>query len=99
MIGQQVEHPQFGQGQMNMHITETLRGYARASAFIEQERRARLASMTIEESRAIFNELVEGWDAVAKNEQGLERLDDWRLETTMAVRIAFTHLAKENRLL
>jgi hypothetical protein len=84
---------------MNSQITEILRGYARATAFIEQERRARLASMTSEESKAIFNELVAGWEAVAAREQGLERLDSWRLETILAVRAAFTKLAKANGLL
>ncbi len=58
----------------------------------------RLASMTPEESRAIFNDLVAGWEAVAQNEQRLARLDSWRLETMIAVRTAFLKLAQENGL-
>ena len=84
---------------MNSQIAEMMRGYARANAFTEQERIARLAAMTPQESKAMFDELVAGWEAVAKNEQGLERLDSWRWETMIAVRTAFLKLAQENGLL
>ena len=43
---------------MNKQIAETLAGYARAAEYLEKERRERLAKITVEESRAIFDELV-----------------------------------------
>ncbi|MBE2201775.1 MAG: hypothetical protein IAE79_24405 [Anaerolinea sp.] len=54
--------------------------------------------MAVKESQAIFNELVEGWESVVKSERGLDRLDRWRLETTLVVRIAFLRLAEEKGL-
>ena len=79
---------------MNSQIAEMVRGYARADVFMERERMARLAAMTPEESRAIFDELTAAWDAVADNETGLERLAEWRLETVLAVRAAFQKMAE-----
>lgn len=83
---------------MNEQIVTILQRYSRGNAFIEQERIARLASMAVKESQAIFNELVEGWESVVKSERGLDRLDRWRLETTLVVRIAFLRLAEEKGL-
>ena len=74
-------------------IRETLAGYARANEVIENERMERLARMTSEQARAIFDELVETWWASAARE-GSERLDLWRAETLIAVRRAFEQLAR-----
>ena len=74
-------------------IQEALAGYARANEVIENERRERLALMTPEQSRAIYDDLVETWWASASRE-GSERLDLWRAETLIAVRRAFEQLAR-----
>ena len=60
---------------------------------IENERMERLARMTPEQARAIYDELVETWWGSASRE-GSERLDLWRAETLIAVRRAFEQLAR-----
>ena len=74
-------------------IREALAGYARANEVIENERMDRLARMTAEQARAIYDELVETWWGSASRE-GSERLDLWRAETLIAVRRAFEQLAR-----
>ena len=74
-------------------IREALAGYARANEVIENERMERLARMTSEQARAIYDELVGTWWASASRE-GSERLDLWRAETLIAVRRAFEQLAR-----
>jgi hypothetical protein len=74
-------------------IREALAGYARANEVIENERLERLARMTSEQARAIYDELVETWWGSASRE-GSERLDLWRAETLIAVRRAFEQLAR-----
>ena len=74
-------------------IREALAGYARADEVIENERMDRLARMTSEQARAIYDELVETWWGSASRE-GSERLDLWRAETLIAVRRAFEQLAR-----
>ena len=44
-------------------VRETVSGYAQAAAVVEQERMERLARMTTEESRAIYDDLCRSWDA------------------------------------
>ncbi len=74
-------------------IREALAGYARANEVIENERMERLARMTSEQARAIYDELVETWWGSASRE-GSEKLDLWRAETLIAVRRAFEQLAR-----
>ena len=74
-------------------IREILAGYARANEVVEIERMERLAHMTPEESRAIYDDLVEGWHP-AMSPTEMERLDLWRAETSVAVRRAFDKLAR-----
>ena len=74
-------------------IRETLAGYARANEVIEHERMQRLAHMTAEESRAIYDSLVEGWHPTMSPAE-MERMDLWRAETLIAIRRAFDSLAK-----
>ena len=74
-------------------IREALAGYARANEVIENERMDRIARMTSEQARAIYDELVETWRGSASRE-GSERLDLWRAETLIAVRRAFEQLAR-----
>jgi len=63
-------------------VRETLSGYARAAAVIERERMARLACMTPEEARAIYDGLCRSWATWGQPpaEDALERLGQWRLE-------------------
>lgn len=75
-------------------VFEALEGYARANTWMEIERIERLARMTTDEARAIFQELNASWEAVAESEEGLEWLDSWRVETLVGVRRAFRQLAE-----
>ena len=78
---------------MDEQVAETLAGYARASEFQEKERMERLAKITVEESRAIFDELVRSGESMPISEEDARRLLRWRLETKIAVRRAFRRLA------
>jgi hypothetical protein len=84
---------------MDKRVAETLAGYARAGEYLEKERRERLAKMTIEESRAIFNELVESGDSMPVSEEDAQRLLRWRLKTKIAVRRTFRRLAQAKGLM
>jgi len=77
-------------------MRETLAGYARAAAVVEQERIERLARMTPEEARAIYDDLCRSWAARGRN-RDLERLEQWRLDTLLAVREAMIRLARAAR--
>ena len=79
---------------LDSRIAQMVEGYARADAFIEQERMDRLARLTPEEARAEFDALVESWEARPVKGEGLERLEMWRVETLIAVRQAFERLAR-----
>jgi len=74
-------------------VRETLSGYARAAAVIEQERMERLARMTPEEARDIYDDLCRSW-ATWGRDRNLERLEQWRLDTLLAVREAMARLAR-----
>lgn len=74
-------------------VRETLSGYARAAAFVEQERMERLARMTQEEARAIYDDLCRSW-ATWGRDRDLERLEQWRLETLLVVREAMARVAR-----
>jgi hypothetical protein len=74
-------------------VRETLSGYARAAAVTERERMERLARMTEEEARAIYDDLCQSWSA-RRDTQDLERLERWRLETLLAVREAMARLSR-----
>jgi hypothetical protein len=85
-------------------IRETLAGYAVASEYIERERIERLRAMTAEESRAIYAQLIDlhqQWLAGLKesDKEGLQRLEEWRLQTKLAVRQAFHKIAHARGLL
>ena len=72
-------------------VRETISGYARAAAVMERERMERLARMTPEEARAIYDDLCRSW-ATWGRDRDLERLEQWRLETLLAVREAMAYL-------
>ena len=82
---------------MHKEVAAVLEGYARAAEYIERERMERLKHMTIEESRAIFNELIAGWSGPAAGSD-LEKLEDWRLETHLEVRRVFWERAHKKGL-
>ncbi|MEE8391037.1 MAG: hypothetical protein V3S14_09615 [Anaerolineae bacterium] len=74
-------------------VRETLAGYARAAAVMEQERMERLAWMTPEEARAIYDDLCRSWATWGRDcDVDIERLEQWRLDTLVAVREAMTCL-------
>ena len=74
-------------------MRETLSGYARAAAVVERERMERLARMTPEEARAIYDDLCRCWVTWGKA-HALGRLEQWRLETLLAVREAVARLSR-----
>jgi len=74
-------------------VRETLSGYARAADVMEQERMERLARMTPEEARAVYDDLCRSW-AARRESRDLERLERWRLETLLSVRAAMARLAR-----
>lgn len=80
-------------------IREALAGYAMANEVVEGERVARLQQMTLDEARAIWRDLVAGWEAAPQTTDGLERLAMWRVETLVAVRQAFEKVAHARGLL
>ena len=74
-------------------VRETISGYAQAAAVVEQERMERLARMTTEEARAIYDDLCRSWDAWGQaNDMG--RLEQWRVETLLKVREAMASLSR-----
>ena len=79
---------------MNELVKETLAGYERASEYLEKERIERLSLMTTHEARAIFADLVDSASAMPLDETDTEKMLRWRLQTIVAVRIAFKQLAQ-----
>ncbi|HEC33417.1 MAG TPA: hypothetical protein ENI37_01725 [Chloroflexi bacterium] len=74
-------------------MRETLSGYARAAAVVERERMERLARMTPEEARTIYDDLCRSW-ATWGEARDLEWLERWRLETLLVVRAAMARLSR-----
>lgn len=87
-------------GRLPPSVLEYLQGYALANEFIDAERRDRLARMTPEESRAIFDQLCEIWDRTGSQAGGhLDALDELRLRSLLAQRHAFELYAKSKGLI
>ena len=84
---------------MDKQIAEMIHAYSRAEGFLEAERMDRLARMTPEEARAIFNDLCQAWEAVADRQAGLDRLEPLRIERLVQTRRAFEWLAARKGLL
>jgi len=80
-------------------IAEMIRAYGEAEEFLEAERMERLARMTPQEARAIYDSLCRAWEAVAGREEGLRRLEGLRVETLARRRRAFERLAARKGLL
>lgn len=84
---------------MDPQVAEMLRGYARASEFLEQERIERLARLSTEESWAIFLDLMERGRRSLAGEHLPDQMQAWQLETKIAVRRAFRRLAEKQGLI
>jgi len=77
-------------------LREMLAGYDVANEVIEQERIERLRQITDEESRADYAMLL-SFRRLFKNEpdkEGLERLEQWRLQEKIAMRQVFEKAAR-----
>jgi hypothetical protein len=85
--------------EMDKQIAEMIHAYSRAGGFFEAERMERLARMTPEEARAIFDDLCQAWEAVADRQAGLDRLEPLRIERLVQTRRAFERLAARKGLL
>ncbi len=73
-------------------LLQSLRGYEEANRFIEAERRARLAQMTDDEARTLFDGLNQGIEELNAEEK--TRLAAFRLEHHLIVRQAMLRLAQ-----
>jgi len=85
---------------MNKEVAEMIRAYARASDFLEGQRMERLARMTPEASREIFEALYALWSQMGRggggNWEALERL---KIDHLIEQRRAFERLARQKGLL
>jgi hypothetical protein len=84
---------------MDKQIAEMIRAYSQAEEFLEAERMERLARMTPQEARAIFDGLCRAWEAVADRQVGLDRLEPLRIERLVQMRRVFERLAVRKGLL
>jgi hypothetical protein len=80
-------------------IAEMVRAYSEAEEFLEAERMERLARMTPQEARGIYDSMCRAWEAVASREEGLGRLEELRIETLVQRRCAFEQLAARKGIL
>ncbi len=84
--------------EMDQQIAEMIHAYSQAEEFLEAERMERLARMTPEEARAIFDNLCRSWEAAADPVE-LDRLEPLRIERLVQTRRAFERLAERKGLL
>lgn len=84
---------------MDKQIAEMIHAYSQAEKFLEAERMERLARMTPQEARAIFDDLCRAWEAAADRQVGLDRLEPLRIERLVQTRRAFERLAVRKGLL
>ncbi len=82
--------------QNKQRVRETIAGYAAAAEYIEQERIERLRRLTDEEARADYAALVNFHKSFKndRDEEGLKRLEAWRLQEKIALRQAFEKVAR-----
>jgi hypothetical protein len=74
-------------------LREILQGYARANAFIQQERWGALACITPEQAWATFRALWRTWEKAGRNLGDLESLDALRIERSIQRRRTLDRLA------
>jgi hypothetical protein len=78
-------------------IRQTLRGYARADKFIEQEKRVWLRRLTPEQSWALFDELYRAWSHLSSTRGGeWPIMEKSRLEEKIALRRALDRAARKS---
>jgi hypothetical protein len=75
-------------------VREALAGYAAANEVTEAERIVRLARMTPDEARSMYDSLVATWAQARMPQAELRRLDRWRMKTLLDIRRAFEQLAR-----
>ena len=79
--------------QLNREIVlKTMRGFEEVNRITEAERRERLANMTEERARAIFDDLNQPIKELTSEEK--KRLEPFRLEHHLKVRKAMAKMAK-----
>ena len=80
---------------MDKEVAEMVRAYAAAGDFLEAERRQKLANMTLEESRAIFEELYALWSQTGREAGGIgEALNRLKVDHLIEQRYIFERLAR-----
>ena len=81
-------------------LLQTLQGYEEVNRITAQERRARLKSMTREQSLAIFAALYETWEKSGKKSGGdWDRIAKRKLEEKIRLRRTFESLARAKGLI
>lgn len=80
-------------------LLESLAGHAAANEVIAQERAERLARLAPGEALEMARDLEASWEVTLSAQEGLDRLELWRLETKLKVRRAFEAMARERGLL
>jgi len=75
-------------------IRQTLRGYARADKFNQQERRAWLSRLTIDQARQIFDDLHQDADDWKRFGGNLQALEQRRTASKIEGRRIFMRLAQ-----
>ena len=80
-------------------VRQTMRGYAEVNRITDAERRARLETITVEESLRQFSDLYETWNQTGAEAGGdIEALAQLRLEHHLVVRRAFYEYFVKTRL-
>ncbi|MGQ9627692.1 MAG: hypothetical protein ACUVV0_12415 [Anaerolineae bacterium] len=73
------------------------RGWAEAAKFMERERMIRLASLTPEEARQIYDDLCHLWEQTAQKEGWPEALERLKMESLVARRRTFDLLGETQK--
>ncbi len=77
-------------------VKKTLQGYARASKWIETERRARLTRLSEQEAWAMFDDLYRTWEQLGKNAGGdWQALEERRIAEKVALRRTLDRFARK----
>ncbi len=74
------------------NVLKTLRGFEEVNRITESERRERLANMTEEQARSIFDDLNQSIKELTPEEK--KRLEPFRLEHHLKVRKAMVKMEK-----
>jgi hypothetical protein len=80
-------------------VKQTLHGYRLVSKITEAERRSWLQTMSVEDSRKIFDDLHQNAEDWKKNDGNLEALERLRIASKVKGRKVYLRLAKQRGLL